>query len=184
MRACPTHWRASLSCYCICLSSTGDVVPVQDRTLLVLVVDREHLYYLKVNTSSTRIYIYPLVIPLHLQFCLCVQKTLTEFSFFICNSLRGRFHFDFSDRVFGKNQLRITRHSARGCLVPDTLPSNSRSVVLSMTHVQAIRACPVLASLKTLSSKNQDVMEGSLTGRSVTVVNACMQSFDRAKPSK
>ena len=83
-------------------------------------------------------------------------KNLMAFSFFsMTSSLNWRFHFDFSDRVFGKNQSHNLHQPARGELVSNTQLNNSWSVMRSVKQVHAMgaRLIPVCSTPRLLPSR-------------------------------
>ena len=129
----------------LCLG-TGDVVSVQDRTLFEVMVGSEHCCDLQVHILCRQVCSQDPKTPTILS---TRAKTLIGSSFFsMTRSSNWRFHLDVCERGFGKNQLHSIRQLAQGELVSNTLLGNTRSAMLSMKQVHAMRARLTIASLK------------------------------------
>ena len=139
------HDCVSLSDYSLYLGP-GDVVLIQYRTLFEFVVVREHFNYLEVHIFHRSIYSQG---PQTADNVVYMRENLMCSSFFsMASSLNWRFHFDFPERVFGKNQSHNVHRPALGELVSNTVLNNSRSVMLSVKQVHAVRARLALVLLR------------------------------------
>lgn len=88
--------------------------------------------------------------------------------FSICNSLKMRLYFGFSEGVPGQNRLHKKRQPALGEFVSNTLLEGSRSVILSVNHIQALCAC-LIARLTESLIKQKSGSNGRITYEHVDI---------------